>query len=210
MKISQTEPNPCPLKALVTGVILAGGQGTRMGGIDKGWAEYKGSPLIGHVIQRLAPQADHILIVANRSIERYEQLGHQVISDEIKGFHGPLAGIHAALGAISTPLALVVPTDAPLLPEDLLTRLAECSRIDAGLDHPVLCHDGEREQPLFGIYPKMLNASLQCFLESGQRRLMQWCKSHHAEWVDWSDRKICFANMNTPAQLAGESAGNEQ
>lgn len=186
----------------VTGVVLAGGQGSRMGGVDKGWVEFQGIPLIEHVIRRLAPQTDQILIIANRSIERYQQLGHTVIQDQIAGFHGPLAGIHVALHTITTPLALVVPTDAPLLPVDLLTQLATKTRIDATLDHPVLTHDGEREQPLFGIYPKTLESALEKYLMQGQRRLMQWCKDHHAEWIDLSEQKDGFANVNTPAQLS--------
>lgn len=173
-----------------------------MGGVDKGWVEYQGAPLIEHVIRRLAPQTDQIVIVANRSIDRYTQLGHVVIQDHITGYQGPLAGIHAALNTITTPLALIVPTDAPLLPTDLLTLLATKTPIDATLDHPVLTHDGEREQPLFGIYPKCLESALAHYLAKGERRLMQWCKDHQAEWIDLSAYQHAFANMNTPAQLS--------
>lgn len=194
--------NPSTLSALVTGVILAGGQGSRMGGVDKGWVEFEGKPLVDHVLARLQPQCDQILIIANRHLPRYRALGVDVISDEIKGFQGPLAGLHAALSHIVTPLGLVVPTDAPLLPVNLLQHFASRSRISAELDHPVLAHDGEREQPLFGVYPRMLAAELQRFLDSDQRRLMQWCRENHAEWVDFSPWKEAFANMNTPEQLS--------
>lgn len=194
--------SPSPfLKGLVTGVILAGGQGSRMGGVDKGWVEFEGKPLINHVLSRLSPQTEHVVIVANRNLERYRLLGVDVVSDEIQGFQGPLAGIHAGLSHITTPLALIVPTDAPLLPLNLLQHLADNARVDAALDHPVLSHDGEREQPLFGIFPKRLATELQRFLESDQRRLMQWCRQQGAEWVDFSAQKEAFANMNSPAQL---------
>lgn len=181
-----------------------------MGGVDKGWVEYQGVPLIEHVIRRLAPQADHLLIVANRSIDRYRLLGHTVVQDHITGFQGPLAGIHAALNIITTPLALIVPTDAPLLPTDLLTLLAAKTQIDATLDHPVLTHDGEREQPLFGIYPKRLESALAQYLAKGERRLMQWCRDHHAEWIDLSTHRQTFANMNTPAQLGDHADSNSK
>lgn len=179
-----------------------------MGGVDKGWVEYQGVPLIEHVIRRLTPQTDQILIIANRSIDRYKQLGHSVVQDHITGFQGPLAGIHAALNNITTPLALIVPTDAPLLPTDLLTLLAAKTQIDATLDHPVLTHDGEREQPLFGIYPKHLESALAQYLAKGERRLMQWCRDHQAEWIDLSAHKQAFANMNTPAQLGVDAEGS--
>lgn len=185
----------------VTGVILAGGQGSRMGGVDKGWVEFEGAPLIKHVLSRLAPQTDEVLVVANRNQERYRQLGVDVVSDYISGFQGPLAGIHAALEHVNTPLALVVPTDAPLLPLHLLAHLVSTARIGENLDHPVLAHDGEREQPLFGIYPKSLTTTLRDFLAKDQRRLMQWCREQHTEWVDFSQWKEAFTNMNSPAQL---------
>lgn len=227
MKNDQPEPNLRPLSSQVTskevtsehvtdeqapskqvtGVILAGGQGSRMGGVDKGWVEYHGQPLIEHVIHRLLTQTDQIVIVANRNIERYRTLGHSVVQDEISGFQGPLAGIHAALQSIDTPLALIVPTDAPLLPMDLLTSLSSRAIVNATLDHPILSFDGEREQPLFGIYPKSLATALQQYLANGQRRLMQWCNDHHAEWIDMSDKKAAFANMNTLAQLGEERTG---
>lgn len=181
-----------------------------MGGVDKGWVEYQGVPLIEHVILRLTPQTEQILIIANRSIDRYQQLGQPVVQDHITGFQGPLAGIHAALNTITTPLALVVPTDAPLLPIDLLALLAAKTHIDATLDHPVLTHDGEREQPLFGIYPKHLESALAQYLAKGERRLMQWCRDHQAEWIDLSTHKQAFANMNTPAQLVSNADSNSK
>ena len=199
------------LRTQVTGVILAGGQGTRMGGADKGWVEFRGKPLVEHVIERLRAQTDHILIVANRNTERYAQLSAQVVADDISGFQGPLAGIHAALKSISTPWALIVPTDAPLFPLDLLQQLGEqvlgtisAAKFSSGTshpDHPFLVHDGEREQPLFGLYPRSLVASLERSLLAGERRLMRWCQEQRAEWIDFSTQRDAFANMNSPTEI---------
>lgn len=178
-----------------------------MGGADKGWIEYAGTPLIEHVIAKLRPQVGQLIIVANRNIDRYRQLGIPVIQDQISGFQGPLAGIHSALQTISTPLALIVPTDAPLLPTNLLEWLSSQTSVNETLGHPVLSHDGLREQPLFGLYPKSLGPALQTFLAGGNRRLMQWCRENQAHWVDFSTQNAAFANINTPAHLLNPEAG---
>src|SRR2546423_15039216 len=107
----------------ISGVILAGGLGRRMGGVDKGLQPLHGRAMVKHVLARLAPQVDEIVINANQNLERYAAFGHRVVSDCISGFAGPLAGLHAGLGAISHPLAVTVPCDSPFLPSDLVTRL---------------------------------------------------------------------------------------
>src|SRR5919197_5324771 len=113
----------------VSGIVLAGGLGRRMGGVDKGLQLLHGRPMIAHVLARLAPQVDEIVINANQNLERYAAFGHRVVSDRISGFAGPLAGLHAGLEAISQPLALTVPCDSPFLPSDLVARLhAELDR----------------------------------------------------------------------------------
>ncbi|CBL46431.1 hypothetical protein HDN1F_28480 [gamma proteobacterium HdN1] len=209
--------------ALFTGVILAGGQGARMGGQDKGWVQFQGKPLIQHVLERLLPQTSTLLIVANRNLAQYQALATaqsrtaggsvtavatkiDVVSDQLTGFQGPLAGIQTALQRIDTPCALVVATDAPFVPRDLLTQLIGRSSLATSLHtqqlhHPVLVHDGEREQPLFGIYPANLGNPLTHYLLEGHRRLIQWCKDHDAEWVDFSDQRAAFTNFNRPEDL---------
>src|SRR5687767_10821159 len=107
----------------ITGVILAGGQGRRMGGADKGLVEFLGKPLISHVIQRLSPQVDEILISANREMETYAALGHPVMADALEGFAGPLAGLHMGMTEARHPYVLTVPCDTPLLPMSLVERL---------------------------------------------------------------------------------------
>ena len=107
----------------ITGVVLAGGLGRRMGGSDKGLEELRGRPLAAWVVERLAPQVDELLISANRNGGRYAALGHRVLGDRIAGFAGPLAGLHAALEAAAHPLVATVPCDSPFLPGDLISRL---------------------------------------------------------------------------------------
>lgn len=97
----------------ISGVILAGGQSRRMGGVDKGLLDFLGKPMISHVIQRLGPQVDEILINANREIERYQAFGHPVIADDIMGYAGPLAGLHKGMRMAKHPYVLMVPCDSP-------------------------------------------------------------------------------------------------
>ena len=111
----------------VSGIVLAGGQGRRMGGVDKGLQPLRGKPMVEWVIERLAPQVDEIIINANQNIESYESFGHRVVPDEIGGFAGPLAGLHAGLKAAAHPLVVTVPCDSPFLPPDLVSRLSKRS-----------------------------------------------------------------------------------
>lgn len=179
----------------LTGIILAGGEGRRMGGQDKGWVDLCGRPLIQHVLERVAPQVDQCIISANRNLSHYQALGVSVVHDDT-AYLGPLAGIAAALALVATDYALVVPTDAPLIPHDLAERLLPHS--PARL---VICHDGERLQPLFGLYHRSLLASIQAFLDSGQRQLTRWCMEQSPAVVTISDIRP-FANLNTGADLA--------
>src|SRR6266481_9527870 len=107
----------------VSGMVLAGELGRRMGGVDKGLQPLHGKAMVQHVLARLAPQVDEIVINANQNLERYGAFGHRVVSDRVGGFAGPLAGLHAGLEAISQPLAVTVPCDSPFLPADLVARL---------------------------------------------------------------------------------------
>src|SRR6202165_3424457 len=109
----------------VTGVVLAGGQGSRMGGVDKGLQPFRGKPMAAHVIERLTPQVDELLINANRNPEAYARFGHRVIADEIEGFAGPLAGFERGLVHAAGALVVTVPCDSPFLPIDLVRRLRQ-------------------------------------------------------------------------------------
>ena len=109
----------------VAGVILAGGLGRRMGGVDKGLRPLRGKPMVQWVLERFSPQVDQVLINANQHVEEYSAFGHPVIPDRIAGFAGPLAGLHAALSATLLPLIATVPCDSPFLPTDLVARLKQ-------------------------------------------------------------------------------------
>jgi molybdopterin-guanine dinucleotide biosynthesis protein A len=111
--------------ARITGVILAGGRGRRMGGVDKGLQELRGRPLLAWVIERFGPQVDELLINTNQNGDRYAVFGHRVLADQIPDFAGPLAGLHAALTAATHSLLATVPCDAPFLPDDLVLRLLQ-------------------------------------------------------------------------------------
>src|SRR5687767_8689050 len=106
----------------VSGIVLAGGQGRRMGGVDKGLKALRGKPMVEWVLARLAPQVDEVVINANQNLEIYRKLGYPVVTDEISGFAGPLAGLHAGLKAAKHDLVVTVPCDSPFLPEDLVSR----------------------------------------------------------------------------------------
>src|SRR5436305_15205563 len=106
----------------VTGLVLAGGQGSRMGGIDKGLQPFRGRPMVAHVVERFAPQVGEILINANRNLEEYARFGHRVIADEIAGFAGPLAGFERGLAHARCALLVTAPCDSPFLPLDLVAR----------------------------------------------------------------------------------------
>src|SRR5438034_2627931 len=107
----------------VSGIVLAGGQGRRMGSVDKGLQLLHGKPMVQWVLERFAPQVDEIIVNANQNVQRYAAFGHRVVSDEVSGFAGPLAGLHAGLKAAMHPLVATVPCDSPFLPDDLVKRL---------------------------------------------------------------------------------------
>ncbi len=179
------------------GVILAGGRGRRMGGADKGLLEWRGRPLVVHVAERLRPQVDGLLVVANRNQDRYRELGFDVIADgEFRG-EGPLAGMLAAMRHVSTERILAVPCDAPVLPGDLGARLMQ----GMGAAPAALAHDGERAQQLFVVLRTTLADVVHDFLAGGGRAVHEFLAAVGAVPVDFSDQPAAFANINTPGQL---------
>ncbi|MBA1147119.1 molybdenum cofactor guanylyltransferase [Ectothiorhodospiraceae bacterium WFHF3C12] len=183
----------------VTGVILAGGRGSRMGEQDKGLMLLAGRPLVEHVLDALRPQVGAIMISANRNLERYRSLGFHVVRDAQPGFQGPLAGIASALSAIDTPLAAFVPCDGPLLPDDLVARLRHA--LAQARAEVALPHDGERIQPAFALMRSDLREALTEAVRGGERRLGYWLQSRRVVEVDFRDRPGAFANVNTPTDL---------
>ena len=185
----------------VTGLVLAGGQGSRMGGVDKGLAPFRGRPMVAHAIERLAPQVDEILVNANRNPEAYARFGHRVIADEIPGFAGPLAGFERGLAHARGQLVATVPCDSPFLPTDLVARLR--AALEGEGAQVAVAKTGDQPHPVFCLMRREVHASLAAFLASGQRKIDKWTASLSVVEVAFDDEADAFANINTRDELAG-------
>lgn len=181
----------------ITGIILAGGQGRRFGGVDKGLLELHGKPLIEYVIDALRPQSDTLIINANRNLDFYTRYGFPVICDAV-GLHGPLAGIASTLSAITTDYALTAPCDSPFLPADLGIRLL--TSLEQNNADLAVAHDGQRLQPLFLLLKKSLILSLQHYLMQ-DLKVELWVMSQRHVVTDFSDQTSAFININTILDL---------
>jgi len=184
----------------VAGVILAGGLGRRMGGVDKGLRPLRGKPMVKWVLERFQPQVDEVLINANQHMDEYSRLGFPVIPDRIAGFAGPLAGLHAALSATSLPLVATVPCDSPFLPVDLVARLKD-AMLERGADLAA-ARTLTQPHPVFSVCRRALLPQLAEFLTAGGRKLEQWHASLAAVEVSFDDQIEAFSNINTPEELA--------
>lgn len=181
----------------ISAVILAGGQGSRLKGVDKGWVELNKIPLVQHVINRIQPQVSEVIISANRNLERYSDLGLPVYKDETNDFSGPLAGILKALQHCNSEWLLTVPADSPFLAKDLAQRLSQ----NIEKNKIVMAHDGERLQPTFALIHKSLVSSLKDFLQQGERKTRLWMQQQPHKIVDFSDEANGFININTEDEL---------
>jgi len=195
----------------VSALILAGGLATRMGGVDKGLVPFQSQPMIEHVLARLAPQVDEIMINANRELAYYHSLGYRVLQDEIANFAGPLAGMQLGLKHATHDLVLFVPCDSPLLPADLVQKLS-AGLLQANADIAVATC-GDNSHPVFCLCKKSLLASLEEFLAQGNRKVHTWQKSQRYIEVDFGNNHQAFENLNSPddiikleAKLAQSSA----
>ncbi len=183
----------------ITGVILAGGLGRRMGGVDKGLQPLRGGPMVAWVIERFAPQVDEVLINANQNLERYRALGHRVIPDEIGGFAGPLAGLHRGLTEAAHELVATVPCDSPFLPRDLVARLrAALEREQAEI---AVAKTGAQPHPVFCLCRKSVLPGLTSFLAGGGRKIDAWYASLKVIEVAFDDQPEAFSNINTEEEL---------
>jgi molybdopterin-guanine dinucleotide biosynthesis protein A len=185
----------------VTGVVLAGGQGSRMGGVDKGLQPFRGKPMAAHVIERLAPQVDELLINANRNPQAYGALGHRVIADEIEGFAGPLAGFERGLAHARGKLIVTVPCDSPFLPHDLVARLR--AALDTQGAQVAVAKTGDQAHPVFCLMRREVHESLRQFLASGQRKIDRWYSQLALVEVAFDDEAEAFLNINTREELKG-------
>lgn len=188
------------MRPAITGVILAGGRGRRMGGVDKGLQDLNGRPLVQWVLERLAPQVDQVMIIANQNLGRYGEFGCTVLPDRIPDFAGPLAGLHAALSQTTNPLLLTVPCDSPFLPHDLVARLHDALQA-AGAELAV-ARSGERIQRAFSLLRRELLPQLDAFLAAGGRQVGQWHAALNLVAVDFDAAADAFVNLNTAADLA--------
>lgn len=183
----------------ITAVILAGGKARRMGGEDKGLIELHGRPLLDYIISAVWPQAGHILINANRNLDRYREFGYPVLADIMGDFFGPLAGMASGMQASSTPYILTLPCDSPYVPASLAGRLY---RAMAAADAEIsVAHDGERLQPVFALLRCELLPGLQEYLEGGGRKIDTWYDRQRLAYADFSDLPDTFLNLNSPEDL---------
>jgi molybdopterin-guanine dinucleotide biosynthesis protein A len=187
----------------VTGLVLAGGRGTRMGGVDKGLQLHLGIPLAQHALNRLRPQVGTLMLNANRNLETYQAMGAAVWPDEPPDFSGPLAGMLAGLSHCSTPYLATVPCDSPNFPSDLVIRLAQ-GMIENRVGMATAYTQAEEElraQPVFCLMKTSLRDSLREFIESGERKTGLFAARHGGARVVFTD-SAAFANANTPSELA--------
>jgi molybdopterin-guanine dinucleotide biosynthesis protein A len=181
----------------ITGLLLAGGQGRRMGGIDKGLQPLRGKPMAQWALERLAPQVDEVLINCNQNLDAYARFGHRLVPDEIGGFAGPLAGLHAGLKAASTTLVVTVPCDSPFLPADLVSRLK--SRL--GENDLAVAKTGDQAHPVFSLVRRQVAPNLESFLRSGGRKIDAWYAALRTVEVSFDDEADAFRNINTMEEL---------
>lgn len=182
----------------ITGLVLAGGMGRRMDSRDKGLVAFRGQPMVAHVIERLAPQVETLIINANRNLDQYGTFGYRVVSDEISGYAGPLAGLHAGLIACKTPWIVTAPCDSPFLPADLVSRLH--AALEENIAELAVAKTGNQAHPVFTLCSTTLLPSLTTFLECGGRKIDAWYSAHLVVEVQFED-ETAFANINTIDEL---------
>ncbi len=183
----------------VTGLFLAGGQGRRMGGVDKGLELLEGRPMVAWVLERLAPQVDEIFVSANQNLERYRSFGYPVLPDEVGGFAGPLAGLERGLVTAGNELLVTAPCDSPFLPAALVARLhARLVRDAADL---AVARTGEQAHPVFCLCRRSLHANLRGYLADGGRKIDAWYAALRVAEVAFDDTPEAFSNINTRDEL---------
>jgi molybdopterin-guanine dinucleotide biosynthesis protein A len=187
----------------ITGLLLAGGRGMRMGGVDKGLQDFRGKPMARHVLERLAPQVDRLAINANQNLDVYRSFGYPVWPDRMGEFPGPLAGLHTGLAECGTAYLATAPCDSPFLPMDLVARLKDA--LDDGHAHAAFAVTGRDEarqsHPVFCLL-KVSDAlpGLVRYLESGGRRMETWMREQAAVEVNFPNDDA-FRNINTLEEL---------
>lgn len=184
----------------ITGLVLAGGQGSRLGGVDKGLQLYEGQPLALTALQRLAPQVGRVMLSANRHFDTYAHWGVSVWPDpaELSGYQGPLAGFLSGLEHADTPYLATVPCDCPHFPSDLVVRLAAAMHDDIDL---VTAQTSAGPEPAFCLMRRSVADGLRAYLNSGERKVGRWTSQLRRAEVGFDD-PAAFFNINTPDDLA--------
>lgn len=190
----------------ITGLVLAGGRGSRMGGVDKGLQNFRGMPLALHAVMRLGPQVGALMVNANRNLAAYESMGVPVWPDAMTDFPGPLAGFLAGLERCETPYMVTVPCDSPQFPTDLVARLAAAlvaERADLAIAVTREADGSLQTHPVFCLMKASLMESLVQFMAGGQRRIDRWTGQHACAQVlfDRDGDQAGFFNANTPEEL---------
>lgn len=187
----------------LSGIILAGGAGRRMGGQDKGLVDFQGRPLVAWVIDTLAPQVAEIIIVANRNLPAYQAFGHRVVSDLRPDFAGPLAGFETALHAATHDWLLTCPTDAPGLPPDYARLMCR-----AGSGSAAVALVDAHWQPVFSLLPKSALPDLTAALDAGERKVQRWLATLTPTLVDLSAHAHALRDADSPEDLQRLSPKN--
>jgi len=188
----------------VSGLILAGGQGRRMGGVDKGLQRLRGKPMAQWVMERLHPQVDEILVNANQNVTAYAALGCPVVSDAVTGFAGPLAGLQAGLAHARHEFVVTAPCDSPFLPHDLVSRLR--AALEGATADLAVAKTGTQPHPVFCLCRRGLLPHLTAYLAAGGRKIDAWYATLRVAEVAFDDEAAAFANINTPEELAALEA----
>ena len=171
-----------------------------MGGVDKGLVDLDGRPMAAHVLSRLAPQVGELLVNANQNLDRYRALGYPVIPDDVGGFAGPLAGLHAGMTAATTRFVVTVPCDSPFLPGDLVERLAR--GLAGGDAQLAVARTLDQPHPVFALVRRDALPGLAAFLESGGRKIDAWYAALAVVEVSFDDEADAFRNINTADELS--------
>ena len=189
-------------KEQITGMVLAGGRGSRMGGVDKGLQAFRGMPLALNALFRLQTQVGETMINANRNLSAYESMGVPVWPDALPDYPGPLAGFLAGLERCETPFLVVVPCDTPLFPEDLVERLGEAFADESTEIAVAATREGGelQAQPVFCMMRTTVMESLVRFVTAGERKIDRWTAQHATRLVEFADA-AAFANANTTQEL---------
>jgi molybdopterin-guanine dinucleotide biosynthesis protein A len=189
----------------ISGIVLAGGQGRRMGGVDKGLQLLRGKPMVQWIIERFAPQVDEVLINANQNLAVYETFGYRVIPDQIGGFAGPLAGLQRGLAEAKHGLVATVPCDSPFLPHNLVARLY--SALQGRGAEIAVAKTAEHPHPVFCLCRRQVLPGLTAYLAGGDRKIQLWYATLKVVEVPFDDEATAFTNINTEEELRAFEEG---